>query len=502
MIHSHVRFPRAIAGRGITFASSRKLRHHGSMEPEEEAAPTALVEELYGIRRLLMQFFADLPNSGSVVDLQRQILGEHARKGATRAEHDLFKHHRTKLRAIGDALAWLLLPAHTIRTLSKHPGRGAPPPIDTKDAAFVMQVVDQLFRAGRVPIIADLTNVLLVGDVIAVSSGGGIEVVECKNTRIPVRPPISGRLARQRQRGETLTHYLRESVMPYPAETQPAVTALAAALDIPAPTPPASPNLVAMDVDLPEPNPEWLVTACMRYEESPQGVGMVEIGPGDYLLITDRHGFRDDRIRDVVGALPSLRQPYLSVHFEQLNEPQPHCRSILSYPIDWEFRAALLETDLVMVRLVDLAIFEEQDEDGIGLTLQDGLFLRWSRDGYHQLFSKRFVDEVMAGPVSAAAMRTCLLGTVRHAEQTVAPLLEAGQLSQADEMDRGRGSDVRYTTVYPAHDGDLVLVDSAADAGFDTVPGVTHTEYYPASRRLIVYADEDILLDTEILGTE
>lgn len=315
------------------------------MDPEEE---TALADELYGIRRLLVQFFADLPNSGSVVDLQRRLLAEHARKGATRVERDLFKHHRTKLRAIGDALAWLLLPAHTIRTLSKHPGRAAPPPTDTEDAAFVMQVVDQLFRAGRVPIIADLTNVLLVGDVVAVEPGGGIEVVECKNTRIPVRPPGSGRLARQRQRGERLTGYLRESAMPYPQGTELAVAAIADALDIPAhlrPSP-ASPNLVAMDIDLPQPNPDWLVTARMRYEESPQGVGLVEIGAGDYLLISDRHELAVDRVGDVVDALPSLRQPCLSFHFEQLNEPRPYCRSILSYPIDWEFRAALLETDL------------------------------------------------------------------------------------------------------------------------------------------------------------
>lgn len=156
-----------------------------------------------------------------------------------------------------------------------------------------------------------------------------------------------------------------------------------------------------------------------------------------------------------------------------------------------------------MIRLVDLAIFEERDDDGVGLTLQDGLFLRWTRDGYHQVFSNRFVDEVMTGPVSAAAMRTCLLDCVRDAEQKVAPLVrEPDQVSRTDEMYRGSGSNVRYTTVYPAHDGDLVLVGSAADAGFDAVPGVTHTEYYPASRRLIVYADEDILLDTEIPGTD
>ena len=60
----------------------------------------------------------------------------------------------------------------------------------------------------------------------------------------------------------------------------------------------------------------------------------------------------------------------------------------------------------------------------------------------------------------------------------------------------------RGTPLYPAHDGDLVLVSNAADAGFDTVPGVTHIEYCPASRWLIVYADEDILLDTEIPGTD
>ncbi|MGW5557622.1 hypothetical protein ACWER9_10415 [Micromonospora sp. NPDC003944] len=474
------------------------------MDPDEEPALTALAEELYDIRRDLVQSFADLPNSASVVDLQRRLLGEHARKGATRAERELFKRHRTKLRAIGDALAWLLLPAHTIRTLSKHPGRAAAA-VAAEDAAFVMRVVDQLFRAGRVPIIADLTNVLLVGDVVAVEPGGGIEVVECKNTRIPVRPPASGRLARQRQRGERLTRYLRESAMPYPQQTQPTVAAIADALDVPAPsrTFPAGQNLVAMDVDLPEPNPEWLATACVRYGESPHGVGLVEIGAGDYLLITDRHEFDDDRVRDVVLALPPLRQPCLSVHFEQLNEPRPYCRSILSYPIDWEFRAALLETDLVMVRLVDLAIFEERDDDGIGLTLQDGLFLRWTRDEFHQVFSNRFVDEVMTGPVSAAEMRTCLLDCVRHEEQDVVPLvMEPDQVSRADEMDRGSGSNVWYTTVYPAHDGDLVLVGSAADAGLDTVPGVTHTEYYPASRRLIVYADEDILLDTEMAETE
>ncbi|GAA1589764.1 hypothetical protein [Actinoplanes couchii] len=470
------------------------------MDPEE-AALAALAEELYGTRRLLLRFLVDLPDSGSVVDLQRKLLDEHARKGTTRAERDLFKHHRIKLRAIGDALAWLLLPAHTIRTLSKHPGRAAPPPMNAEDAAFVMQVVEQLFRAGRVPVISDLTNVLLVGDVVAVESGGSVEVVECKNTRIPVRPPASGRLARQRQRGEMLTRYLRESVMPHPQGSQAAVAAVADALAIPRPVgpSPAIPELVAMDVALPEPNPEWLAAAYTRYEESPQGVGLVEIGAGDYLLITERNESAVDQLGDVLQTLPPLRQVCVSMHFEQLNQPLPHCRSILSYPLDWEFRAALLESDLVMVRVVDLSIFEEPDDDGVGLTLRDGQLLQWTHNGYHQVFSNRFIDEVMYGPVSAAAMRSCLIDCVRRAERDVVPLvMDTAQISRVNELDRGSGSSVRYATVYPSNDGDLAIVGSAVDAGLDMFPEVTHTEYFPSSRRLIVYADEDILLDTEV----
>jgi len=475
------------------------------MDPEEETALTALADELHSARRHLVQSFADLPSPGSVVDFQRSLLGQHARKGTTRAERDLFKHHRTKLRAIGDALAWLLLPAHSIRTLSKHPGRAAaPPPMETEDAAFVMRVVDQLFRSGRLPIITDLTNVLLVGDIVAVGPGDRIEVVECKNTGIPVRPPTRGRLARQRQRGERLTRYLRESAMPHPQETLSAIAAIASALDVPVPLgpSPAVPGLVAVDVALPEPNPEWLVTAYTRYEESPHGVGMVEIDAGDYLLIADRDGLADDRLGGIAEIVPTLRKPCLSLHFEQLDEPQPYCRSILSYPIGWEVRAALLETDLVMVRLVDLAIFEEHGDDGIGLTLQDGRFLRWTHDECHQVFSNRFIDEVMTGPVSAAEMRTCLLDCVRHAEQEVVPLVrESDQVSRAGEIDRGSGSNVRYATAYPAHGGELAVVSSAADVGLDTLPEVTHVEYYPGTRRLIVYAGEDILLDTETPGT-
>jgi hypothetical protein len=189
---------------------------------------------------------------------------------------------------------------------------------------------------------------------------------------------------------------------------------------------------------------------------------------------------------------------------EQLADPLPYCRSILSYPLGWKLRSDLLEMELVMIRLVDLAIFEERDEDGLGLTLQDDLSLLWTRgDDCSQRFSNRFVNEVMTGPLSAAEMRACLLGCLRQVDRELAPLvMEPDQSGRAELVGPGSGTDVRYTTAYPAADGELAFVSSAAEVGLGAVPGVTHAEYYPATGRLIVYDKDGAMLDQEFPSVE
>src|SRR5690606_12253949 len=100
-------------------------------------------------------------------------------------------------------------------------------------------------------------------------------------------------------------------------------------------------------------------------------------------------------------------------------------------------------------------------------------------------------------------MRACLLGVLRYAERELAPLvMDPHRAEPSDQAGRGSGTDVRYTTVYPAPDGEVVLVWSAADAGLGGVPGATHAEYYPATRRLIVYGEDGDLLDTEVPITD
>lgn len=464
------------------------------MEAPEDPTLAALAEELYGIRADLMRYFVGLSGPGSVIELQSMLLKEHIRTHRTRSERDLLKHHRGKLRAIGDALAWTLLPAHTIRALAKHPGHAAPPPVDAEDAAFVMRVVELLVDAGYLPIVSDLTNVLLVGDVVAIGRRGEIEVVECKNTRIPVKPPTSGRLARQRQRGEKLSGYLRDSTMPYAEESR----QYAAKMGIPAEARMVSANLVAMDVVLPEPHPEWLATAYSQYEKSPHGIARLEIGPGDYLVLVDRQAFEGDDGDSVLDAIPPMRRGCISFHWEQLDDPAPHSRSILSYPLDWELRAGLLETELAIIRFVDLAIFEDPDDDGVGLIVQDDCSLLWTHGEYSQRFSRRFVDEVMHGPVSAAEMRASLLDCLRDTKEKFGTrVMDLDQLEPALQDERGGGSDARYTTAYPDPGGGIVLARSAADAGFDAIPGVTHADFFPATQRLIVYNENGGHIDID-----
>jgi len=349
-------------------------------------------------------------------------------------------------------------------------------------------------RTGRVPIISDLTNVLLIGDIIALGPDGSVDVVECKNTHLPDRLPSSGRLARQRLRGENAAQYLRDSMIPYGDE----VTRMAGALHLPADriASAGAASLVAMDTALPAARPEWLTTAYRECIRSPTGIGIVAITPGDFLIIARRTVLAGDAQDTVLADLMPLRKSCLATHWEFINNPLPHCRSVLSYLVDWELREAPLENGLVLLRLVDLAIFEEPGDDGLGFTLLDDLGLEWRQADVLLRFSSRFIDEVMAGPVSAVEMLDCLLEQLHQARDDDARFAAEPQADR-DAADRGVGEDVRYSTVYPGSGGRLVRMMSAADAGLDPHPLISHVEVDLSTRGVRVFLRNGDVIDAD-----
>ena len=159
-------------------------------------------------RRRLLHDFDKLPESGSVVEWQRHLADaimraerDSADHAKTKVERLDAKRHRHLLRVIGDGLVHTLLPSHTIRALSRHPGKPAHLMSQGDDFEFVFESARAIASLGGIPILSDLTTLIGIGDIVIVLHDG-VVVIECKNRQAPDHPP-TGRAARQQQRGET-----------------------------------------------------------------------------------------------------------------------------------------------------------------------------------------------------------------------------------------------------------------------------------------------------------
>jgi hypothetical protein len=180
--------------------------------------------ELAKKRKLLAETFCDLPDKGSPILLQEQIAQElqDAEENQAQASPGILKRHKRLLRVIGDSFAFSLLHDHTIRTLGNHPGSPASLTGQAQDFEFVLSVARKISEAGYVPILCDITNLLKIGDIIAVHEQHTL-VLECKQSQLPNRLPNTGRLARQRVRGTRAAEYLQKSQITEPGGLRQAI---------------------------------------------------------------------------------------------------------------------------------------------------------------------------------------------------------------------------------------------------------------------------------------
>jgi hypothetical protein len=262
--HPLIRDPRACPPRGdpyldrsIRLASLCEYRvangKNGSV-----SVPAAWVQT----RHALLLELAALPGEGDVIQWQRRLAdaiidAEHPDAGVGRAEA---KRHRHLLRVIADGLVHALLPDHTIRSLSRHPGKPAALSAQGADFDFVFDCARRLRSLGLIPVIADLTTLIGVGDIVG-WNGDGVMVVECKNRPAPPREATTGRLARQRRRGEQVETYLTTSTLDEGDCVRQAYTRSL-------------------------PSPDWDAVAGLleRCDASPAGVAVYSLGPNDTLV--------------------------------------------------------------------------------------------------------------------------------------------------------------------------------------------------------------------------
>lgn len=301
--------------------------------------------ELQKRRLVLIEEFCRLPGEGDLLQWQRRLAAEHIASeqsdvSGTRREE--LKEHRRLLRLIGDNLAWALLPRHTLRSLGRHPG-GSPAALagQAKTMNLVWDVAENLRSDGLIPIIADLTNLIRIGDVVA-TNGANLVVLECKTQKPPASGKLSGRAGRQQERGERLEEYLQTSSVSWTGITVQAIT---------------SPEL---------PEPDWAAVGDLIADSLGASDGLSHLSLGNNELLIAAVVERSDP-RRVVEKFADSSGGVLFLPSELMDAPSFVARPPSAYPICAEHRWRLLERDISLFRTVPI----ENIQGGIRVARQE-----------------------------------------------------------------------------------------------------------------------------------
>ena len=333
--------------------------------------------------------FGGLPETGSPLSLQHSLAVEvlAAEYKSREKRSEILARHKRLVRIIGDSLASSVLNEHTIRTLGRHPGSPASLVGQADDFAFVEDVAGKLAASGYTPILCDLTNLLRVGDIVAVTADH-VLVLECKRSPLPNRLPKTGRLARQRARGNQAASYLANSrvVEPGGVERQ------------------------ALSFAMPEPRWDMLANLADQLSPGVSSSAMTMLDDGDALALTTTDA-------DIGAILAGLHDavsggtPVLGCHLDIVREPRWNCPSPLLFPVPSWLQHALLECDTLMFRLVDLDRFITSSTTPSGqlakttIRAAHGISLSMAINNEIHDFGPSFLDRVMYTPTTLVDTR-------------------------------------------------------------------------------------------------
>jgi hypothetical protein len=379
-----------------------------------------------------MTDLALLPGRGDVLAWQRRLADALIEAEASTDDIDPVdrKRHRHLLRVMADGLVHTVLDSHTIRALSQHSGK--PPSIAGQgpNFDFVFECARSLMSNGFIPIVADLTTLIGVGDVIGVSHSG-VVVRECKNTTVPSRISTSGRLARQRERGELVEHYLTTSRVDEPDGTV----------------------KQAIHMTLPEPDFDVVGSLLTRCATSKSLVATHAFGESDTLV-----AFTLDTPHEAIGAaMPDRRgavMPVLTFYSDLIEASSHRLWAPSSYPLTGAVRLQLLEGRLRLMRFADLGVLAaEFDAGGRRATLTPHLV-----SGTAQVTLD--IPGVEPVTITDQVIKTCLYMPIAIASMRAA-LIEA-----ARKLVVGSASADLMTGLLPAEGDSFVYATAYRDGSF------------------------------------
>ncbi|NED54994.1 hypothetical protein G3I24_29415, partial [Micromonospora aurantiaca] len=201
---------------------------------------------------------------------------------------------------MGDALAWRFLNRHVIREMAR--GRLRPPSLkgQGQDFDYVLDVAEDIAGAGLAPIIADLTHLISVGDVI-VAAPEVITILECKNSSSFNHKP-QGRHARQQERALMAADYLADGII----------------------TTNEGMDRISIDLDLPEPDTDSLHKCIKAAQDSSLGAAFTEIDERDLILVIWPGELESDEVLDCLGMdFTDWKDPAIAFFSDAVDVPTP-----------------------------------------------------------------------------------------------------------------------------------------------------------------------------------
>jgi hypothetical protein len=338
---------------------------------------------------------------------------------------EIWRWHIRLLRIIGDALAWLYLDPHSIRSLGRD--QNSPPSLvgQGADFDFVLTTAAESAERGLVTLICDVTNCLQIGDVVVVSPAGELLLVECKNTpRRRQRDFMRGRLHRQISRGVRVAEYLSTGTTSDDSDAE----------DVP--------QWRAMTINHPIKH-SWDALRHALNQAEAHGYGAAAASSHDIVLAWDVNQPLPSEVipMEMMGAFTGVAW---ASHFDLVEFPRPRQQPPILWPLSFSQRHALLEGELRVMHLIDPSVFlgggdgAEEPRAVEILDRDDGLGVLVRYAGQEVELTPRFIEDILLGFQSIEDTRSQALAFVKEVLDNV----EAGETST--------GPGVTYVTVLPS----------------------------------------------------
>jgi hypothetical protein len=361
-----------------------------------------LEADLQGTRERLLRRALDPGSFIGLIELQVELAESIMRSEVARRrlpkqsdERALWKYHDQQLRVVGDTLAWLALDSHTIRNLGKDPGRPASLSGQWSDFQFVLQTARRIAGVGLVVLVCDVTNVLLVGDLVVRFESGELDVIECKNvdseTLLRRKDP---RVSRQISRGQRLASYL--------------TTGEATFIEV---DPPPSEGYEAVQQAIGisyEAIHDWTLLLKAIEEVSEIGTGLAR--KSSEFVLVQRHdaSFSPDVVFPRLEGTESKEILLIAFAADIIDNPSPLHAPVTYWPIPLEHRLAIWERRLYVGHGIGEGdiVGSLSDDPHIAITKveRDGRLHVHVQD-QHYILGDRFVDNVLVDFQTVDSMR-------------------------------------------------------------------------------------------------